>query len=101
MSGARSFTPPVFQAAIPLAANVGCWFSVSFATAVLIGLSVFNSLHGPAYDCVRAGAYLLRSRRGPIVPMVQVERSAERAAGVVHTIPLLAIPIQEDIYVRD
>jgi hypothetical protein len=57
----------------------GRWLGVSSATALLIGLSLLNSMHGPAFDCVRAGAYLLRSRRGgPYVPLVAIEQSYER-----------------------
>jgi hypothetical protein len=65
-----------FQSHVTYVANLGRWLSVSSATATLIGLSFFNALHGPAYDCVRAGAYLLRTRRGALVPMVQVEQAA-------------------------
>lgn len=43
----------------------GCaqWLAASSATAVLVVLSWFNAVHSPAFDCVRASAYMLRSRR--------------------------------------
>jgi hypothetical protein len=69
------------------------------ATAALICLSVLNAMHGPAYDCVRAGAYFLRSRRGPFVPVMQVENSAERSASIVRTTPVSIFPFKDGIYV--
>jgi len=43
------------------------------AAAVLIALSWFNAVHSPAFDCVRAGAYLFRSRRSAAAPVVQAQ----------------------------
>ena len=78
------------------------WLSVSSAVAALIGLSILNGMHSPAYDCVRAGAYLLRSRRsGPYVPMVQIENSPARASSVVRMPLLLTATHKESFYVRD
>jgi hypothetical protein len=70
-----------FQTHVTHIANMGRWLSVTSTAATLIGLSALNALHGPAYDCVRAGAYLLRSRRDALVPMIQVEQ-ATHAYGV-------------------
>jgi hypothetical protein len=70
-----------FYSRINQMANMGRWLSVTTAAATLIGLSALNALHGPAYDCVRAGVYLLRSRRDALVPMIQVEQ-ATHAYGV-------------------
>ncbi len=84
------------------AVEIARWISVSSATAALIGLSALNAMHGPAYDCVRAGAYLLRSRRsGPYVPLVQIENSADRSASVVRLIPAFVLPLKEGFHVRD
>jgi hypothetical protein len=68
-------------------------------TVALICLSVLNAMHGPAYDCVRAGAYFLRSRRGPFVPVIQIENSAERSASIVRTTPVSNFPLKDGIYV--
>jgi hypothetical protein len=69
--------------------------AASTAAAVLIVLSWFNAVHSPAFDCVRAGAYLLRSRRGAAVPLVRVENSSVP----LHTPLVLAAP-KEGFYVR-
>jgi hypothetical protein len=90
-----------FQTHVTHIANMGRWLSVTSTAATLIGLSALNALHGPAYDCVRAGAYLLRSRRGPFVPVVQLENSAERSAGGVRMIPVFILPLKESSHVRD
>jgi hypothetical protein len=80
-------------------AKIARWVRVSCATAVLIGLSVFNAMHGPIYDCVRAGAYFLRSRRGPLVPVMQVE-SLERFTATIRMAPVSMLPLKESNHAR-
>jgi hypothetical protein len=80
--------------------EIACWVRVSCITALLIGLSVFNAMHGPVYDCVRAGAYLLRSRRGPVVSVMQVE-SLERFTNAIRVVPVSLLSLKENIHVRD
>lgn len=77
-----------------LASAAQC-LAASTAAAVLILLSWFNAVHSPAFDCVRAGAYLLRSRRGAAVPLVRVENSSVS----LHVSLILAIP-KEGLHVR-
>lgn len=67
-------------------AELGRWLGLSSATAVLIGLAALNALHGPTYDCVRAGAHFLRSRRGgPCLSLIVVERSQSQQTQVAAT----------------
>jgi hypothetical protein len=71
MVTAHSFSPETFSLA-----EFGRWLGLSSATAMLIGLSAFNALHGPTYDCVRAGAHFLRSRRGgPCLSLINIEQA--------------------------
>jgi hypothetical protein len=103
MVSAEFFTQQSTQAAdYPASrslAEIARWVRVSCATAVLIGLSVFNVMHGPVYDCVRAGAYLLRSRRGPLVPVMQVE-SLERFTSAIRVAPVSIHPLKESNHVH-
>jgi hypothetical protein len=78
----------------PVASAAHC-VAASTAAAVLIVLSWFNAVHSPAFDCVRAGAYLLRSRRGAVVPLVRVENSS-----VPIHVPLILVTPKEGFYVR-
>jgi hypothetical protein len=70
------------------------------ATALLLGLSCFNCTHTPAFDCVRAGACLLRHRR----MSAELEQRApssiriERLIAIV--IPLSIARSKEALYVR-
>lgn len=76
MVSAHSFHSETFSIA-----ELGRWLGLSSATAVLIGLAALNALHGPAYDCIRAGAHFLRSRRGgPCLSLVVVERALSTSA---------------------
>ncbi len=89
----RSFNQQANHAALPDAAHIARWLSISSATATLIGLSALNAMHGPASDCVRAGASFLRSRRGPFVSMVQMaQRTESYGANVTLTSRLSARP---------
>lgn len=51
------------------------WLTASFATAVLVTLSWFNAMQSPVFDCVRAGAQLLRARRDT-APTMQIEAAS-------------------------
>jgi hypothetical protein len=103
MVSAEYFNQPTQGADHPATQTLvefACWVRVSCVTAVLIGLSVFNAMHGPVYDCVRAGAYLLRSRRGPVMPVMQVE-SLERFTNAIRVAPVSILSLKENIHVRD
>jgi hypothetical protein len=80
-----------------LIASVGQCLAASSAAAILIVLSWFNAVHSPAFDCVRAGAYLLRSRRTAAVPLVRAEIPAVR----VHAPPIAVLLSKEGSHVRD
>ena len=83
MVGAKFFNYPTSRLADLHPTHVGRCVGAVSATAALICLSVLNGMHGPAYDCVRAGAYFLRSRRGPFVPVMQVENSTVHPTSIV------------------
>jgi hypothetical protein len=76
-----------------IVASAASCFAAATAAAVLIALSWFNAVHSPVFDCVRAGAYLLRSRRGAAVPLLQVSQpGSSYGANVTFTSRLSARP---------
>lgn len=74
---------------------VSC-LAAATVTALLVALSWLNAIHSPVFDSLRAGAYLLRSRRGSMVSIVRVEHSPPPAALCLVVTPTAA---KEDAHV--
>jgi len=100
MVGARSSNRHSIYSATSFATNLGRWISVASATAVLIGLSICNAMQSSAFDCVRAGAYLLRTRRGSCLPLVRIESPDSSSIPITRLISLSGHTPKEYIYVR-
>lgn len=100
MVGARSSNRHSIYTATSVATNLGRWISVASATAALIGLSICNAMQSSAFDGVRAGAYLLRTRRGSCLPLIRVESRDLSFIPITRLISLSSHTSKEDIYVR-
>lgn len=69
-------------------------------TALLLGLSCFNRAHTPAFDCVRAGACLLRNRRMSAESEHRALSPIRLEKLVVIVNPLAIVRSKEALYVR-